>query len=259
MLNEPTLDKLRAMRLHGMVEAWLAQQQDPQYAGLSFDERFALLVDAEALYRENRRLKRLMRAAKLRLPNACLEDLWCRPNRGLDRGLIRQLTTGRWLAECRNLLVTGKTGTGKTYISCAFGQHACRNGHSTQYHRLSLLLQRFIKARADGTYPKLLQDLGKARLLVIDDWGIAPLEAMGRRDLLEVLDARYQRGSTIITSQLPVKHWHEYIGEATVADAILDRLVHNAFRIELKGRSLRDPGHSEHDRDNGVAGDPNNV
>lgn len=244
MLNEPTLDKLRAMRLAGMADAWLSQQQDPDISGLSFDERLALLVDAEALYRENRRLKRLMRAAKLRIPSACVEDLRCSPARGLDRNLVRQLTGGRWLAEHRNLLVTGKTGTGKTYVACAFGQHACRNGHRTLYRRLSLLLQDFLRARADGSYPKLLRDLSRAELLIIDDWGIASLDDVARRDLLELFDARYELSSTVITSQLAVKHWHEYIGEPTVADAILDRLVHNAFRIELVGPSQRDTKHA---------------
>ena len=244
MLNEPTLDKLRSMRLSGMADAWLSQQQDPESSGLSFDERLALLVDAESLYRENRRLKRLMRAARLRLPSACIEDLRCSPARGLGRDLVRQLTGGRWLDEHHNLLVTGKTGTGKTYVACAFGQHACRSGRPTLYRRLSLLLQDFMKARADGTYGKLLRELARAQLLILDDWGIASLDDVGRRDLLELFDARYGQVSTIVTSQLPVKHWHEYIGEPTVADAILDRLVHNAYRIELSGPSMRDPEHA---------------
>jgi DNA replication protein DnaC len=239
MLNEPTLDKLRSMRLSGMADAWTTQQQAPESSGLSFDERFALLVDAEALYRENRRLKRLMRAAKLRIPGACVEDLRCSPGRGLSRDFVRQLSRGRWLDEHRSLLITGKTGTGKTYVACALAQNACRNGRRTLYRRLSLLLHDFMKARADGTYSKMIRDLARAELLVIDDWGIASLDEVARRDLLELLDARYELGSTVITSQLPVKHWHEYIGEATVADAILDRLVHNSFRLELTGPSLR--------------------
>ena len=240
MLNEPTLDKLRSMRLSGMADAWLAQQQDPDGSRLSFDERLALLVDAEALYRENRRLKRLMRAAKLRIPGACVEDLRCSPTRGLERDFVRQLTGGRWLDEHRSLLITGKTGTGKTYVACALAQHACRSGRTTLYRRLSLLLQEFMAARAAGTYSKLIRDLARAELLVIDDWGIASLDEVARRDLLELLDARYDLASTVITSQLPVKNWHEYIGEPTVADAILDRLVHNAFRLDLLGPSLRD-------------------
>jgi DNA replication protein DnaC len=178
MLNEPTLDKLRSMRLSGMAEAWEAQQRDPDSSTLSFDERLALLVDAEATYRENRRLKRLMRAAKLRIPGACIEDLRCAPARGLERDTVRQLARGRWLAEKRALLITGKTGTGKTYVACAFGQYACRNGRRTYYRRLSLLLQDFMGARADGTYHRLLKELTRAELLIIDDWGIAPLDSL---------------------------------------------------------------------------------
>lgn len=239
MHNEPTLEKLRAMRLTGMADAWIAQQQDPEIASLSFDERFALLVEAEALYRENRRLKRLLRRARLRIPGACVEDVRCSAARGLQRDQLRQLASGRWLRELRNLLITGETGTGKTYLACAMGQYACRNGFSVLYRRLSLLLNEFLQARADGTYAKLIHDLGRAKLLIIDDWGIAPLDAVARRDLLELFDARYEAASTVITSQLPVKHWHEYIGEDTVADAILDRVVHSAHRVELTGPSRR--------------------
>ena len=233
------------MRLTGMADAWIAQQVEPEIASLSFDERLALLVEAEAIYRENRRLKRLMSKAKLRIPHASVEDLRCSAARGLLRDQVRQLTSGRWLREQRNLLLTGKTGTGKTYVACALGQHACRNGHSTLYRRLSLLLNEFLQARAAGTYAKLIRDLGRVQLLVIDDWGIASLDEVARRDLLELFDARYEIASTVITSQLPVKHWHEYIGEDTVADAILDRLVHNAFRVELTGPSLRGGGKDE--------------
>ncbi len=248
MLNEPTYEKLRTMRLTGMADALLAQQSDPEISGLSFDERFALLVEAEELFRDNRRRTRLMREARLRTPSACVEDLDCSAARGLPRDLVRQLMRGRWLEESRNLLLTGKTGTGKTYVACAFGQHACRDGQRTAYRRLSLLLQEFMQARAAGTYPRLLQSLRRARLLIIDDWGLTPLNEVARRDLLELLDDRYGRASTVITSQLEVKHWHEYIGEPTVADAILDRVVHNAFRVELKGPSRRDTKGMKEDR-----------
>jgi len=241
MLNEPTHQKLRAMRLSGMADALLVQQADPEASGLSFDERLALLVDAEELFRDNRRRARLMRDAKLRIPGACTEDLNCSAARGLPRDLVRQLTTDRWIEERRNLLITGRTGTGKTYVSCAFGQRACRKGQRTVYRRLSLLLQDFMQARANGTYPRLLQTLSRAQILIIDDWGLTPLNDTSRRDLLELLDDRYGRASTIITSQLAIKHWHEYIGEPTVADAILDRVVHNAFKIELEGPSRRRP------------------
>lgn len=239
MLNEPTLDNLRSMRLTGMADAWLAQQQEPECTGLSFDERFALLVQAEELYRENRRLKRLMRVAKLRIPSACIEGVRCSLERGLQRSSFRQLATGSWMQQRQSLLITGKTGTGKTYLACAFGHHACRNGRRTLYRRLTLLLRDFLKARADGTYTTLVRNLGRLDLLIIDDWGIPSLDEVARRDLLELFDARYGLGSTVLTSQLPVKHWHEYIGEPTVADAILDRLVHNAHRVELVGPSQR--------------------
>ena len=239
MLSEQTLQKLRAMRLTGMADALLAQQADPEASGLSFDERLGMLVDAEELFRDNRRRTRLMRDAKLRISGACVEDLNCTAARGLPRDLVRQLTSDRWLAEHRNLLITGKTGTGKTYVACAFGQRACRNGQRTLYRRISLLLQEFMQARANGTYAALLHTLTRAHLLIIDDWGLTPLNETARRDLLELLDARYGAASTVITSQLAVKHWHEYIGEPTIADAILDRVVHNAFKIELQGPSLR--------------------
>ncbi len=201
MLKGPTMSKLRSMRLTGMTEAWAAQLMDPEITSLSFDERFGLLVDAEALYRDNNKLTRLLRGAKLRISSACVEDLDCSSARGLERDLVRQLMTRRWLQEHLNLLITGLTGTGKTYVACALGQHACRNGLSTLYRRLALLLQEFTMARATGTYTKLLRKLSKVQLLVIDDWGLATLDDVQRRDLLELFDARYDFASTIITSQ----------------------------------------------------------
>lgn len=240
MLNTPTHDQLCAMRLTGMAQAWLDQQRNPEFASLSFDERFGLLVEAEALYRDNRRLKRWLRQAKLRIGSACVEDVQCSDARGLPCSLVRQLMTGRWLDEAQNVVIVGKTGTGKTYLACALAQHACRTGRPALYKRLSLLLDEMMQARAAGTYTRMLRELGRARLLVIDDWAITPLTDVGRRDLLEVFDDRYGRASTVVTSQLDVKHWHEYIGEPTIADAILDRLVHNAYKIELRGPSLRE-------------------
>jgi len=239
MLNQPTHEKLVSMRLRGMAHGYQQQLGDPEIAGLDFDTRFGLLVEAEALQRENRRLARLMREAKLRIPHACVEDLKCGPARGLDLALVRDLMTGRWLDESLNLLITGPTGTGKTYTACALAQHACRQGRRVLYRRFSRLLEELMQARAMGTYSRVLDKFSRAHLLLIDDWGLAPLDDSGRRDLLELLDDRYGRRSTIITSQLPTGTWHDYLGEPTVADAILDRVVHNAHKINLKGGSMR--------------------
>ena len=199
MLNEPTHQSLIDLRLRGMADAYAAQLADPEAAGLDFATRFGLLVDAEALYRDNRRLTRYLKEARLRIPGACVEDLQCSGARGLDLALVRQLMTGRWLDEHLNVLVTGATGTSKTYFACALAQHACRQGRRTLYRRLSLLIEEMMHARASGTYAKLLDRLARAQLLVIDDWGIAPLDDAARRDVLEVLDDRYVRRSTIIT------------------------------------------------------------
>jgi len=247
MLNDPTIEKLIELRLHGMAGGYTTQLRDPEIAGLDFATRFGLLVEAEALARDNRRLARYLKDARLRIPNACVEDLKCGPARGLDLALVRQLMSGRWLDEHRCVLITGATGTGKTYTACALAHHACRQGRRTAYRRLSLLLEETMQARASGGYARLLDRLARAELLVLDDWGIATLDDASRRDLLEILDDRYARRATIITSQLPVGRWHEYIGEPTLADAILDRLVHNAYKIELKGASMRTREAAGHD------------
>lgn len=222
-----------------MAHGYRQQLGDPEIAGLDFDTRFGLLVEAEALHRENRSLARLMKEAKLRIPHACVEELKCGPARGLDLALVRDLMTGRWLDEHLNVLITGATGTGKTYVACALGQHACRQGRRVYYRRLSRLLEELMQARALGGFGRALERFARAHLLIIDDWGIAPLDDGGRRDLLELLDDRYARRSTIITSQLPTRVWHDYLGEPTVADAILDRVVHNAHKVALRGPSMR--------------------
>jgi DNA replication protein DnaC len=239
MLTEPTLDRLRALRLGAMADAYRAQLQDPALGALGFDERVGLLVEAEHLSRDNRKLARRLKEAKLRIPQACLEDLEYAPRRELDRPLIRQLATGRWIAEHRNVLITGATGTGKTYLACALGQHACRQGYRAIYRRLPRFFQELALARADGSYAIVLARLARVDVLVLDDWGLAAVTDVQRQDLLEVMEDRDATRSTIITSQLPRDQWHAYLGDPTIADAVLDRLVHNAFTLTLKGPSRR--------------------
>jgi DNA replication protein DnaC len=239
MLNEPTLQKLAAMRLAGMTKAWQEQQDDPQYAGLGFDERFGLIVDAEVLHSENRGMTRRLRDARLRIGQACLEDLRKADQRGLDRPLIRQLATCQWIAAHKRVLITGATGTGKTYVACALAQQACRKGHRTLYRRIPRLLDELTLARADGTYATLMNRFAQTDLMVLDDWGLVTLNDKQRRDLLELIEDRYGERATIITSQFPTSDWHAYLGEPTVADAIMDRLIHGAYKIALKGPSQR--------------------
>jgi len=239
MLKEPTVEKLRAMRLDALADAWLAQQKQPDLAKLAFDERFGMLVDAEWLYRENRRLARALKEAKLKLSQACIEDVDYPPKRELDRAVVRQLATCRWVDEHHNVVITGATGTGKTYLACALAQQACRKGHRAIYRRASRLTDELTLARADGSYGRVLARLARTDVLVIDDWGHAPLRDQERRDLLEILDDRYGVRSTVMTSQLDPKLWHDHIGDPTNADAICDRVLHNAHKIRLKGPSRR--------------------
>lgn len=239
MLNEPTMAKLRALRLDAFAAAWTEQSKSPETARLSFDERLGLLVDAECLFRENRRLGRLLKEAKLRLSQACLEDLDFAPRRELDKALVRQLATCRWVQEHQNVIVTGATGVGKTYLACALAQQACRKGFSATYRRASRLFDELALARADGSYARLLARLARVDVLVIDDWALSPARDQERTDFLEVLEDRYGQRSTIMTSQIPPKQWHEHLGDETVADAILDRVLHNAHRLVLKGPSKR--------------------
>ncbi len=240
MLNEQTVQKLYSLRLGAMALAWQEQQKDAKLARLGFDDRFGMLVDAEHLARHNRRLTRLLEDAQLRLPNACIEDVETSGKRGLESALWRQLASAQWLSDHLNVLITGATGVGKSYLCCALGQLACRRGLRTAYRRLPRLLEELTLAKAEGTYHRLLAKLAKTDLLIIDDLGMGSgLKEASRQDLLEVLDDRYAQRSTVVTSQMNVKHWHEWIGDPTIADAILDRLVHNAHRIELKGPSRR--------------------
>jgi len=238
MLLEPTLTRLREMRLTGMATALEEQQAIPDVHDLSFEDRLGLLLEREATVREDRRLTRLLRQAKLRLP-ASVEHLDFRSPRGLDRSYILRLASCDWIRHHQVTLISGATGTGKTFLACALAQAACRQGLSSRYFRLSRLLENLTLARADGSYPKFMNRLQKTRLLALDDFGLAPLGESERRDLLEVLEDRVGRQATLVTSQLPLEHWHEAIGDATLADAILDRLVHHAHTITLKGESMR--------------------
>ena len=239
MLKQPTLEKLSALRLSVMAHAWEEQERVPKVADLSFDERFAMLVDAEHLARDNRRLARMLRDANLRLREACIEDVKALPERGLPQAKLLQLGQGNWIAEHLNVLITGATGVGKSYLGCALGQLACRRGYRVAYHRVPRFFEEVSLSKADGTYPKLMANLAKADVLILDDFGLGTLREAQRHDLLEVLEDRYGDRSTIVTSQLPISKWHEWVNDPTLADAILDRLVHNAYKIELKGPSGR--------------------
>ncbi len=238
MLTHPILEKLTAMRLKGMARALTEQLQQPDIDELDFEERLGLLVDVEETDRENSRLKTRLRKAKLR-QSSCMEDIDYRRSRGLDRSVMLSLASCDWVKSHNNILIIGPTGTGKTYLSCALAHKACLNGFSSAYTRLPRLLQELSVAKGDGRYARLMNAFAKTSVLILDDWGLCGLNDEQRRDLLEVLDDRHERQSTIVTSQLPVKMWHESIGDNTLADAILDRLVHNAYRIELKGESMR--------------------
>jgi DNA replication protein DnaC len=238
MLNQETLEKLRRMRLGAMADALVAQERSAEIHELSFEERLGLAVDQEWTARRDRRLARLLKQAHLRLP-ACPEDIDYRTPRGIDKPLLRKLLGGDWLRDGRNVLITGPTGVGKTFLACALGNAACRQGFTTRYFRVPRLLGHLELARADGSYGVVLGRLASAGLLILDDWGLAPLTAGEARDLLEVVDDRSMSKSTLISSQLPVENWHSTMADPTVADAILDRLVHGAYKIALKGESMR--------------------
>jgi DNA replication protein DnaC len=238
MLKHPTEERLAALGLTGMAKALEEQRRQPDIAALGFEERFALLVDREATERDNKRLKTRLRFASLR-QNAVIEDVDLKTPRGLDRALFQKLAGGEWIERHQNLLVIGKTGVGKSWIACALGHKACRDNRSVLYHRMPRLFDALALARGDGRLDRLLRSLARVDLLILDDWGLSPLTADQRRDLLEIMEDRHSRVSTLVTSQLPIEHWHDVIGDPTIADAVLDRLVHNAHRLILKGESLR--------------------
>lgn len=238
MLTQQTVETLRRMRLDGMAEAFLAQMESPATSGLSFEERFGLLVDCEMTYRQNRRLKRLLKEAHLKMA-ACLEDIdWQKP-RGLDRSIVMNLSSCQWVLAHQSVLISGPTGVGKTYLCCALANQACRYGYSARYYRAPRLFSDIAIARGDGSYHKLMNHLAKTDLLVIDDWGLAALNMNETRDLLEVMEDRCETRSTVIASQLPIEDWHHAMPDPTAADAILDRLVHTAHKIVLRGESMR--------------------
>jgi len=239
MMVEMTLGKLNRLKLSGMAEALIEQTQSTIYSGIPFEERLAMLVDREMTVRDNRRLTSLLRGARLRYSSACLEEVDFRTPRGLARDVILSLMENGWVKGKQNIIITGPTGSGKTFIACALANSACRNGYSAHYIRLPRLLQDLHIARGDGSYGKLLTRLAKYAILIIDDWGLAKFNDKERRDILEVLEDRHGITSTIIASQIPTDKWHDAIGDPTIADAVLDRLIHNAHLIAMKGESMR--------------------
>jgi DNA replication protein DnaC len=238
MLNAPTLEKLKTLKFYGMIRAFEEQLKSSDSESLSFEERLGLMVDQEAIERENRGLQSRLKQAKLR-QRACMEDIDYRSSRGLDKSLVKSLSTCKWIKDKLNILISGPCGVGKSYLACAFGHRACLEGNKVVYFRASRLFPDLSVARGDGRYSKLMKTIAKANLLIIDDWGLATLNDQERNDLLEILEDRHGIHSTIVASQLPVDKWHEIIGNQTLADAILDRLVHSAYKINLKGDSMR--------------------
>jgi len=238
MLYEPTIQKMQAMKLSGMVEALEEQRKTAEVGAWSFEDRLALLVERQWLWKENRALATRLKYARLRQP-ACLEDIDYRHHRGLQRSVMEHLAGGDWIQYSQNCLITGPTGVGKSYLACALAQKACRDGYRALYFYAPKLFRELTTGQADGSLPTLLKKIAKARLLIIDDWGLEKATPAQYRDFLEILDDRQSVASTLITSQFPPTRWHELIGDATVADAILDRLIHGSHRIELKGESMR--------------------
>ena len=252
MLNNQTLETLHQLKLAGMAQAYAQQLAQPAAHDLSFDERLALLVGAETTERDNRKQIRLLRLAHLRQSNACVEDIDYRHPRGLERSRMAGLVNCDFIRQRQNLHITGPTGTGKSWLACALGQAACRQGLPVRYERVPRLLETLRLSRGDGSYGKKLQQIAKTDLLILDDFGLKPLSSPEKHDLLEIIEDRHGLRSTLVTSQLPIKTWHEYLGDPTVADALLDRLLNNAHRLELRGESLRKNG-SEVDLNGQVA------
>jgi len=239
-MSQQVMEQLSGMRMHGLARALVEQLERPDdFDALGFEERVAMMIEREWTERESRSLTRRLALARLRDKAACIEEIDYRSRRGLDRGAMQRLAECTWITKPRNVLITGPTGSGKTYLACALGNKACRLGYSVLYRRVTRLVGELATSRADGSYSRLLARLAKADVLVVDDWGLAPMGDTERRELLEVIEDRHGNRPTVIAGQLPIKQWHAYIGEPTIADAILDRLVHNAHRLELTGASMR--------------------
>lgn len=236
---EATVEKLITMKLHGLAEAVQEQMKTRAYKDLNFEERLGMLVDREMDSRQDRKLRMLLTKARFRYPGASIEDINFMAKRGITKDVILSLSRNEWIKDKRNIIITGSTGVGKTYMACALGNSACRAGISTYYTRLPRLFQELKISKADGSYAKLLQKLSRVNLLIVDDWGLSPLSDTERRDFLEIMEDRYNVRSTIISSQIPTEKWHDLIGEPTIADAICDRLIHNAHKIRLTGKSMR--------------------
>ena len=238
MTSPQLIDQLHHLKLTGMASALQHQLEQPEHQGLAFEQRLGMLLDREMIERDNRRLTRLLKTAKLRVP-ACAEEVDYRHPRGIDRAAFAELVHCGWIERKRNLCITGPTGTGKTWLACALGNQACRLGYSVRYLRVPRLFEQLRIAHGDGTYARTMTQFAKTDLLILDDWGIQKMNTAQRNDLMEVIEDRHGLMSTLIASQLPVDHWHDYTGEATLADAILDRLLHNSHRLPLKGESMR--------------------
>lgn len=239
MMMHTTLEQLRQLKLLGMAQALQDQMQQGAMAALSFEERLALLVEREVHGRQDRRLMRLLKSARLKYPQAMIEDVDCRTSRGIERPTVMSLTLGPWVRSGHAVLITGPTGAGKSWLACALAQYACRQGHSALYLRIPRLAEELRIRHANGTFTSWLDTLKNTDVLLLDDWGMVGMDAHTRSDLLEIIDDRASRKATVITSQLPIEHWHEWIGDATVADAMLDRIMQNHHRLTLAGESLR--------------------
>lgn len=239
MLNHPTLNQLQQMKFHALARAFSEQLQSADIDALDFDTRFAMLVEREWTERRSRQLTNRLRRAKLRHPDACFEDIDYRHPRRLNKTAFAALSSCEWVRERLNILITGPTGVGKSWLACALAHQGCREGYSALYLRLPKLVSMLHIGRGDGRYPQIIESLAKVQILILDDWGLAPLAAHERNDVMEIIEERHARRPIIATSQLPVEKWHDSIGDPTLADAILDRLVHNAYTFKLRGESMR--------------------